>query len=198
MSDIIFDSESISKQIKKLKNGKSAGPDGVMNECYKHGGKIISDALEDIYSQMWRESYSPQQTREAWIAPCWKGDNKMLPVNYRPIALTNGLSKIFEGIIREAIINHLENFGLSDVNQHGSMKGRSTMTQLINQIDCILDMIKDGDNCKIIYLNFLKAYDKINFIIALDCSCISFNKSIMSQINLPCSHTWVECIITFA
>lgn len=117
---------------------------------------------------MWSESYSPQQTREAWISPVWKGDNKMLPVNYRPITMTNGLSKIFEGIVREAIIKHLKNFGIFDDTQHGSQKGRSTMTQLICQVDKVLDMIKDGDNCEIVFLDFAKAYDKINFFIALE------------------------------
>ena len=42
------------------------------------------------------------------------------------------------------------------------------MTQLIEQIDCILEVIKNGENCEIIYLNFSKAYDKIVFFIALD------------------------------
>ena len=47
---------------------------------------------------MWTEGYSPQKKSEAWIVPDRKGDNKMLAVNYRPIALTNRLSQIFEGI----------------------------------------------------------------------------------------------------
>ena len=143
---------------------KSSDPDGIINECYKHGGDNIIEALEEIYTQMWNESYSPQQTREAWISPVWKGDNKMLPANYRPIALTNGLSKIYEGIVREAIIKHLENFGIFDDTQHGSQKGRSTMTQLLCQVDTVLDMINDGDNCEIVFLDFAKAYDKIDFL----------------------------------
>ena len=43
-------------------------------------------------------------------------------------------------------------------------KGKSTMTQLLCQIDTVLDMIKDGDNCEIVFLDFAKAYVKIDFL----------------------------------
>ena len=83
--------------------------------------------------------YSPQMLREAWIAPVWKGINKLLAVNYRPIALTNIFSKIFEGVIREAILDHLEKNGVMDTDQHGSLKGRSSTSQLLKQMELILD-----------------------------------------------------------
>ena len=53
------------------------------------------------------------------------------------------------------------------MTQHGSLKGLSTMSQLLCQIDTIFEMIKDGDNCEVIYLDFSKAYDKIDHHIAL-------------------------------
>ena len=167
MCDVRFTKEKIKKQIAKLKNGTSSGPDGILGELYKNGGEYILDGLVDIYTQMWEESYSPQQSREAWIAPVWKGENKLLPVNYRPIALTNQISKIFEGILREAIIEHIESLGIKDTSQHGSQKGRSTTSQLLAQLDIIFEMIKDGANCEVIYLDFSKAYDKVDQTIAL-------------------------------
>ena len=167
MEDVIFSKEKIKKQISKLKNCCSSGPDGICSRCYKFGGELLLDALSDIYQRMWEEEYSPQQTREAWISPIWKGDNKLLPANYRPIALSNHLSKIFEGILREAIIEHLDLMGIYDPTQHGSLKGKSTTSQLLTQLDTILDMAKNGSNVEIIYLDFSKAYDKIDIKIAL-------------------------------
>ena len=120
MPDIIFNEENISKYIKKLNASSSSGPDVVPSKCYKYGGSMIRDALIDIYNQMWSEGYSPEKSRQAWISPTWKGSDKLIPSSYRPIALTNHFSKIFESIIREQILNHLSLNNLYDSAQHGS------------------------------------------------------------------------------
>ena len=105
---------------------------------------------------------------ECWISPTWKGDNKQDPANYRPMALTNILSKVMETIIRDMIISHMIKVGLIDDAQHGSVAGRSTVTQLIDQQNTILNLLEQGDNMEIIYLDFAKAYDKIDHLIMLN------------------------------
>ena len=47
--------------------------------------------------------------------------------------------------------------GLIDESQHGSVTGCSTVTQLIDQQNTILDMLENRDNMEIIYLDFAKA-----------------------------------------
>ena len=89
MHDITFTGVNVEKQISKLNSACSTGPDGIETKCFKEGGDFMIEALIDIYTQMYEEGYSPQCTRDAWINPSRKGKNKMLPENYRPIALTN-------------------------------------------------------------------------------------------------------------
>ena len=89
MPEVIFTEEKIMKHINKLNNNSSPGPDGISSLCYKKGGQIILDSLIDIYTQMYNESYSPNNSREVWVVPVWKGSSKLLCVNYRPIALSN-------------------------------------------------------------------------------------------------------------
>ena len=125
------------------------------------------DAVVDIYSDMWTQGYSPNQMRQAWISPTWKGTDKLLASSYRPIALTNHLSKIFEGVIREQILDHLKDNGMDDPTQHGSQKGKSTITQLLAQIDIIFDMLSDGSNVDVVYLDYSRAYDKVDHKVLL-------------------------------
>ena len=54
-----------------------------------------------------------------------------------------------------------------DINQHGSTKGRSTVTQLLQQQSDIFEILENGDNCEVLYLDFAKAYDKIDHIIMI-------------------------------
>ena len=70
----------------------------------------------------------------------------MLPENYRPIALTNHISKIFESILRESIIDYLVFNNVIDESQHGSLKGKSTTSQLLKQIEIVINMLEDGSN----------------------------------------------------
>ena len=123
---------------------------------------MIHDVLIDIYNQMWSEGYSPEKSRQAWISPNWKGSDKLIPSSYRPIALTNHFSKIFESIIREQILNHLNLNNLYDSAQHGSQCNKSTTSQLLEQMDTILEMLANGTNVDIIFLDYAKAYDKVD------------------------------------
>ena len=85
----------------------------------------------------------------------------------RPIALTNIISKIIEGIFRNEIIDHMVKAKIIDDDQHGSTSGRSTVSQLLDQQEQILSMIEEGDNAELIFLDFSKAYDKIYHRICL-------------------------------
>ena len=42
------------------------------------------------------------------ISPLHKGGSRGLPKNYRPVALTSHIVKVFERVIRKAQIDHLQ------------------------------------------------------------------------------------------
>ena len=50
---------------------------------------------------------------------------------YRPVSLTSQVCKIFESIIRNAVVKHLESNMLILDSQHGFRKGRSRLTNLL-------------------------------------------------------------------
>ena len=54
-----------------------------------------------------------------------------------------------------------------DPNQHGSRSGRSTLSQLLEQQDEILEMLENGANVDMVYLDFSRAFDKCDFGILL-------------------------------
>ena len=103
------------------------------------------------------------------ITPIYKGDGKSEAKNYRPVALTNHLTKIFEKVVRKAMIKHLEENALLNITQHGFTEGRSTISQLLTYYDSILSMLEEGGDKKVdvIYLDFAKAFDKVDHGILL-------------------------------
>ena len=84
-----------------------------------------------------------------------------MPKNYRPVALTSHLIKVFERVLRKGLVTHIERLGLLPDGQHGSRAMRSTLTQLLSHWDSILDGLERGEGVDAVYLDFSKAFDKV-------------------------------------
>ena len=69
------------------------------------------------------------------------------------------LSKVFERIIRDDILNFVENKLTTE--QHGFMKGKSCLTNLLETFDCILDLLEEGAPVDLFYFDFKKAFDRV-------------------------------------
>jgi len=53
------------------------------------------------------------------------------PSNYRPVSLTVNLCKVLESIMRDKIMEHIQKHKLIKESQHGFVKGRSCLTNLL-------------------------------------------------------------------
>ena len=60
------------------------------------------------------------------------------------------------------MVDYMELFGLFDPIQHGSRSGRSTVSQMLSHYDQILEGLSDGANIDVVYIDFSKAYDKVD------------------------------------
>ena len=88
-------------------------------------------------------------------------------VIYRPVSWTSHIIKLYEKVIRTQLIDFLENNSLLNSGQHGFRSGRSCLTQLIDHYDYIMKQMERGKNVDVIYLDFAKAFDKVDFKILL-------------------------------
>ena len=52
-------------------------------------------------------------------------------------------------------------------SQHGFRAGRSCLSQLLEHYDTILSILEDGSNADVVYLDFTKAFDKVDHRIVL-------------------------------
>ena len=60
------------------------------------------------------------------------------------------------------MINFLESNSLLSSLQHGFRQQRSCLSQLIHHIEDIMDALEKDQNADIIYLDFSKAFDKVD------------------------------------
>ena len=121
---------------------------------------------------LWKSSFDsgkiPPDLKLQYITPLYKKGNKTEAVNYRPVSITSHIIKIFERVMRKHLVNHLEeNQALPD-SQHGFRKSRSCLTQLIEHIDTVLKSLNDGNEVDVIYLDYSKAFDKVDHRLLLE------------------------------
>jgi hypothetical protein len=67
---------------------KSIGPDGVSGEILKLGGEATIPYLVPLLDITINNATIPRDWKKATVVPIYKGGDRSLVVNYRPISLT--------------------------------------------------------------------------------------------------------------
>ena len=108
---------------REISNGKAAGMDGLSVESLKYANYILSVLLSICFTCMFKHCYLPIGMLNSVIVPLVKNKNGDLSDrnNYRPIALSSTVSKIFENVI----INRLEEYLWTSDNQFRYKSGHS-------------------------------------------------------------------------
>ena len=162
ISDIEISEEDISKAIGKLKKNSAAGPDGVPAIFLINTKEYIKLPLKIMLRKSIDEGKIPEVFKLAYVTPLHKGGSKMNPANYRPVSLTSHIMKVFERVIKMHLLKHLQENDLIKQNQHGFVSGRSTQTQMLQHYSDVFEALLDDTRIDTIYLDFAKAFDKVN------------------------------------
>ena len=77
----------------------------------------------------------PADWKRANVTPIFKSGAKGVPGNYRPVSLTCIVCKVMESVLRDAIVDFLAQNELLRLSQHGFMRRRSTLTNLLEYLE---------------------------------------------------------------
>ena len=144
LTDFTFSERDIEKACAELKASSSAGADGVPAALLKSCRKELSRPLLILWRASLDKGCIPADLLLVLISPVHKGGSRGIAKNYRPVALTSHIVKVFERVVRRALVDHLEKNSFLPEGQHGFRALRSTLTQLLSFWDTILDGLEDG------------------------------------------------------
>ena len=162
--DVSVSEDEFMKCIRKLKRGKSSGMDGISNEMLLEGGSALHTAIISIFNKILIEGIYPDSWRNNLILPIFKKGEISYPNNYRGIAISNGLGRLFSAIINSRIENFLRINHTIAVNQNGFKRGHRTddnvfILQSIYNKYCLTKSSK----LYVAFIDSRKYFDVINY-----------------------------------
>jgi hypothetical protein len=161
-------SENVEHKLADLNPNKSSGPDNVHPRVLKLASKGFSTPLCIMFEKSIRSGTTPDAWREANVSPLFKKGSRLDAVNYRPISLTSIPCKVLEGFVREAMSSHINSLRLFVKEQHGFIKNKSCVTNLLETLEYISKLLAEGKSIDLIYLDFAKAFDTLVHALLLE------------------------------
>lgn len=122
--------EEVEQAMRKLRNQKAPGCDGITAEVLKNMGEFGIPIIHSICQKIWTSGIWPKQWCHSIFLPLYKKGSPLDCGNYRMIALIPHASKIMLGILNE----RLKNFLLRQIpdEQTGFVPGKGTREQILN------------------------------------------------------------------
>ena len=121
----------IAQTIKKMKDNKSPGVDGIPPKVLKEIVEQISTPLAKLFILSLEEGIVPSEWKEGNITPLFKKGSRNKPENYIPVSLKSVVCKLLETLIRDHMVEFLVKHKLINTFQHGFLKARSCLINLL-------------------------------------------------------------------
>ena len=154
--------EKVAEFLMKIDYSKARGPDDIHPKLLKF---LASDerfvkALSNLFRKCIEEEHIPEIWKLAHVVPIHKKGPLSQKENYRGISLLCIISKIYEKIIREHIVDTVSSKICSE--QHGFVKGKSCLSNLLESLHNITEILKEETSVDIIFFDFQKAFDQVS------------------------------------
>jgi hypothetical protein len=162
MEPVVILEDEVLLQLSKLNVNKTAGPDNIHPALLRPLADVLAVPLTKLFNQSLEMAIVPRDWNLAAVTPIHKGGSKETAGNFRPVSLTSVVLKIMERIVREKLAEFFTNTNQITARQHGFMKKRSCLSNLLCFLDEITIRLDKGEKVEVCYLDFQKAFDSVN------------------------------------
>ena len=98
----------------------ATGPDYIPVMVLRNCELELSYILAEVFNKCLKESCFPDCWKVSSVVPVFKNvGERSTAKNYRPVSLLSVVSKVFEKLVNNRIVNHLEKCGLFSDFQYG-------------------------------------------------------------------------------
>lgn len=132
-------------------------------EAIAIAAEILVEPLAALYNMINETTEVPKFFRAARVKILYKKGEKSDMLHYRPLSMANHLGKIWERLVNEKLIRHLETNKLLSNSQQGFRPFRSTTMNLVRLWEMVMDKVeKDGGLVELWNYDLQKAFDMLD------------------------------------
>jgi exonuclease III/hypoxanthine phosphoribosyltransferase len=154
--------DEVTVHLKKLKNNKSAGTDGLVAEFIKYAPDKIASILCAIFNRIFSEGNWPDSWAEGLISPVHKKDSINKADNYRKITVMPALGKLLESILNARLKFKNVVLDLDDIYQFGFKENCRTSDNAFILYSLITRQKFKKKPLFTCFVDFTKAFDYVN------------------------------------
>lgn len=149
--------------VKSLKNSKAAGPDKLSNEMIKYAGGEFYVLLTEFYNRVLSSGAYPTAWKKSIISTIFKSGDSNSPSNYRGVAVSNALHKVFTKVINKRIVKYMTDNNKWSPYQNGFVEKRRTEDNVFI-LHSLFNRYVQQNNSKIYvaFIDFRKFFEIIN------------------------------------
>ena len=147
---------------KVLYSSKASGPVCIPVVVLKNCEPELSYILAKLFNKCLKEPYFPDCWKVFSVVPVFKNvGERSIAKNYRPVSLLSVVSKVFEKLVNNRVVDHLEKCGFLSDFQYSLRSSRSTADLLTVVSDRIARVFNRSGATRAVALDISKAFDMV-------------------------------------
>lgn len=178
-----------------LREGCSAGPDGLEAKFVKLAAHVIMYPLADLFNLSLSTCSIPPIWKCARVTPLFKGGDPSDLNNYRPISIICTIAKIFEKLVFNQLSEYINHGNILSPFQSGFRPNFSTTTALLKFTNDVFSSFDGGQLTGAIFIDLSKAFDMVDHYLLLDkLYSIGLNQNALLWFNAYL-HNRRQCVV---
>jgi len=104
----------------------------------------------------------PNDLKVAKVCPIFKSGDRSQFNNYRPVSILPSISKIFEKLVCNRLMEYLSKFEILCDNQYGFRRNYDTSMAVVDTVDKISSAMDSNKFSIGLFIDLSKAFDTLN------------------------------------
>ncbi len=162
-SDHVFtvSEDEVRRELRRVNVRKAAGPDGITGRVLRSCADQLAGLFTSIFNESLATSVVPTSFKKSVIIPVPKNSKPSCLNDFRPVALTSTVMKVFERLLKEHICSSIP--AILDLLQFAYRPNRSTDDAISQVLHSSLTHIdsKNGNYVRLLFFDYSSAFNTI-------------------------------------
>ncbi len=185
--------DDVRRELRRVNVRKAAGPDGITVRVLRSCADQLAGLFTSIFTESLATSVVPTPFKKSVIIPVPKNSKPSCLNDYRPVALTSTVMKVFERLLKKHICSSIP--ATLDPLQFVYRPNRSTDDAISQVLHSSLTHIdsKNGNYVRLLFIDYSSAFNTIvPTKLAVKLSDLGLNTSLCDWIQdfLTADHKW--------